>query len=318
MNPYGHLPFRPFGSHVIMDVNQRFQYPAIARAGIYDSVVIGTSTARLLDPDHLDAVLGGRFANLAMNAALAWEQIQIAQLFLRHEPRPKTLLMALDHVWCLGNADTHRITDRGFPDWMYDDVHWNDWLALLNWRTLEIAGRLLFHRLGLRQERIGANGFEIFVPPESSYEAAKAAKEIWAHRPRGLAPATPAYVVTEEEIRSWRFPALAWLDELLGAVPADTRRIIAFMPVHIAAQPVPGSAEAAREARCKVKVAEIAARHDAALIDFRIHSAITTVDANFWDPLHYRLPIAYRIVDEIGRSLRTRDDRAKGDWAQMR
>ncbi len=89
MNPFGHLPLRLFGPHAIMDINQRFQYPAIARAGIYNLIVIGTSSARLLDPDRLDAVLGGRFANLAMNSAMAWEQSQLAQLFLRHEPRPK-------------------------------------------------------------------------------------------------------------------------------------------------------------------------------------------------------------------------------------
>jgi hypothetical protein len=318
MNPFGHLPLRPFGPHAIMDINQRFQYPAIARAGIYDSIVIGTSSARLLDPDRLDAVLGGRFANLAMNAALAWEQTQLAHLFLRHEPRPKTLLLALDQVWCAGDADIHRITDRGFPEWMYDEVPWNDWHPLLNWRTLEIAGRLLLHRLGLKPERMGRNGFEVFVPPETAYDAPKAAKKIWALRPHGVAPVTPSHVATEQETRSWRFPALVWLDGLLAAAPAGTRLILAFMPAHVAAQPLPGSAEAARDSVCKARVSEIAARYGAALIDFRIHSAITTVDANFWDPLHYRLPIADRIVDEIGRAIETRDHEAKGDWAQLR
>src|SRR5947199_4219350 len=84
LNPYGHLPWHPFGAHVIMDINQRFQYPAIARSRLFDSAVIGTSSSRLLDPDRLDAALGGRFANLAMNAARSWEQYQLARLFLHH------------------------------------------------------------------------------------------------------------------------------------------------------------------------------------------------------------------------------------------
>ena len=55
-------------------------------------------------------------------------------------------------------------------------------------------------------------------------------------------------------------------------------------------------------------------RHDAALIDFRIASKITSADTNYWDPLHYRLPIAHRIVDDIARALETRRDDPGGDW----
>jgi hypothetical protein len=64
MNPYGNLPVRAFGAHVIMDTNDRFQYPAIVRSRRFDSVVLGSSTARLLDPARLEAAFGGRFANL--------------------------------------------------------------------------------------------------------------------------------------------------------------------------------------------------------------------------------------------------------------
>ncbi len=46
----------------------------------------GTSTARLLDPQELDRAFGGRFANLAMNAATPWEQTQLARLFLTRAP----------------------------------------------------------------------------------------------------------------------------------------------------------------------------------------------------------------------------------------
>ncbi len=109
-----------------------------------------------------------------------------------------------------------------------------------------------------------------------------------------------------------------WLDGLLAAAPAGTRLILAFMPAHVAAQPLPGSVEAARESVCKARVSEIAARYGAALIDFRIHSAITTLDANFWDPLHYRLPVANRIVDEIARAIASRDHEVKGEWAAVR
>jgi len=314
MNPYGHLPLHVFGTHVIMDSNQRFQYPAVARSGVFDSVVIGTSSARLLDPEQLEARLGGRFANLAMNAARAWEQYRLARLFLEYQPQPKTVLIALDAVWCDENADVNRITSRGFPEWLYDDNPWNDWLYLLNTYTLEFAGRVAAYRLGLRPPRIPANGFEIFVPPESAYDPIKANKKLRKAGPPQTAPVTPAYAVTEGDIKSWRFPALEWLEGLLAATPPSTQRLLAFMPAHVVSQPVPGSREAARERVCKSNIAEIGRRRDALVIDFRIRSALTTTDANYWDPLHYRLPIAFRIVDGIARGVGSGRDDPGGDW----
>src|SRR5687768_17031237 len=74
IDPYDNVPFSPPIERPIMDINQRFMYPAVARSQRFDSAVIGTSTSRLLNPEKLDAVLGGRFANLAMNSATAWEQ----------------------------------------------------------------------------------------------------------------------------------------------------------------------------------------------------------------------------------------------------
>jgi hypothetical protein len=35
------------------------------------------------------------------------------------------------------------------------------------------------------------------------------------------------------------------------------------------------------------------------VIDWRIASPITTNDSNYWDGLHYRLPIAQRIAREL-------------------
>ena len=72
------------------------------------------------------------------------------------------------------------------------------------------------------------------------------------------------------------------------------------MPAHIAGQLPPGSKEAAREAECKARMAAIATGRGAHLVDFNFASSITTKDANYWDPLHYRLPIAKRIVELHG------------------
>jgi len=86
------------------------------------------------------------------------------------------------------------------------------------------------------------------------------------------------------------------------------------MPAHVSAQAVPGSAKAARAEECKARIAEMAKRHEAALVDFNIDSKITSNDDNYWDRLHYREPIADRIVADLAEALTTGKDDPNGDW----
>lgn len=302
VDPYDVVPFSPPMARPPMDINQRFMYPAIIRRGAYDSAVFGTSTSRLLVPDQLNGTIGGRFANLAMNAATAYEQYRLADLFLRTTPRPKAVIFGLDAPWCSGKADVERFTFRPFPPWMYDDNRWNDLAYLLNGKTLEIAGRLVGHHLGLMPQRIGWDGYERFVPPEESYDAARARGHIYAETSGRIERREPPEPVNEAMRASWRFPALGWLDALLGRLPPETEKLILFTPVHLIAQPVAGSAAAAQEAACKQQVVSLAARYGARVIDFRIDSEITRNDLNYWDKLHFRTPIADQLVRLIGEA----------------
>jgi hypothetical protein len=312
MNPYGNLWPTLFREHTIMDINQRFQYPGLVRSGRFDSIVIGTSDARLLPPDRLEQAFGGSFANLAMNAGTAWEQYRLADLFMREVKQPRLLLLALDHVWCKEGAAEGDKTMRGFPDWMYDDNPFNDAPYMINAKSVEISFRRLGHVLNLRPARFVA-GYEVFTPPEDEYDFQKAKRKIWRNIPsQKVTPVDPPYVAPPDERARWQFPALAWLDEIVTRFPGKT--IISFMPVHIRAQPVPGSSQAAKEDECKARVIGIARRHRVPVIDFRIPSEITSTDSNYWDSLHYRLPIAERIVGGLERALATRKDDPSGDW----
>jgi hypothetical protein len=318
MNPFGNLPAWALGRHVIMDDNQRFQYPAIIRSGHYDSIVIGTSTARLLEPVSLESIFGGHFANLAMNAGTAWEQYRTADLFLKEVSAPRTLVVGLDHVWCRADADTQRITPRGFPEWMFDADPWNDLVYLLNSRTVEIAGRRLGNALGLAPARWPDNGYEVFTPPESAYDLAKAKAKIYGSGTRQIsAGLEPVYAADAAERAAWTFPALAWLEEII-AKDKWQRVLLVFMPVHRAAQPRAGSMAAAREAECKARIALIAARAGWPALDFRIASEITTTDSNYWDSLHYRVGIAERVARGIARGIAGQDDDPAGDWRHLR
>ncbi len=314
MNPYGNLPLNILGSHIIMDSNQRYQYPAIIRSGAFNSFVLGTSTSRLLDPTDLDTSLGGKFANLSMDDGRAWEQFQLAELILAAASRPSTVVIGVDAVWCMPDADTARTTGRGFPMWLYDKSEANDWLHLFNATALEIAVRKLGYYLGFNEPEWTASGFNVFVPPEADYDLKRAQSHIWGNAPHGIAAASTIYSPTAEERGSWQFPALAWLASLLDAADRTTRFVFVMMPVHISAQPQPGSLAAAREAECKDRITRIAGRRGAEVVDMRIASPLTALDANYWDPLHYRLPVGQRIIANLKRALATRANDPGGEW----
>ena len=311
MNPYGNLPRILFSEHVIADTNQRFQYPALVRSQRYDSIVIGASDSRLLHPQALDRVFGGRFANLAFNAGRAYEQYRLAMLFIDEVRNRRTLLVGLDHVWCDEDADDKRTTFRGFPEWMYDGDWWNDLRYMLNPKTVEISGRRFAQAIGMRGARY-RDGYEVFLPPESAYDPVKVKQKLWGKDDPGVALVVPPYKASSAERIGWQFPALTWLDEI--AARFGGRVVFVYAPAHIAAQPRPGSLEEARLDECKTRIAALARSHKAPFIDFNIRSEITANDANWWDRLHYRLPIAERVVAGIERALKTGKDDPQGDW----
>jgi hypothetical protein len=304
LDPYGTRVQAGQPARPLMDLNQRFMYPQIIKSGAFDSAVFGTSTLRLLDPEILSKGLSARFANLGMNAATPWEQSQLAGLFAHRVAAPKLVIWGVDQTWCEADAtdEARRLTPRPFPPWLYDDNAWNDWAKQLNFTTLEIALRLAAHRLGLQPQRLRGDGYEVFTPPEATYDLARARFHLYrgsgGHAP-DLSPQSPPAAVPAAEQASWRFPALAWLEQGLAAFPATTRRLIVLPPVHAGAMPREGSAAWQRFAACKAEIRAIAARQKAVVADYAHPSMLTREDTNYWDPAHYRLPIARRIEADL-------------------
>ncbi|MDP3255674.1 MAG: hypothetical protein Q8S58_06655 [Bosea sp. (in: a-proteobacteria)] len=317
LDPFGLRVVNGHPPRPIMDINQRFMYPQLVRSGRFDSAIFGTSTMRLLDPAALSEGIGGRFANLAMNAATPWEQIQMADLFARQVATPRSVLWGIDSTWCEADATdpAKRLTPRPFPPWLYDGVGWRDWPQLMNLTTLEIAARLLAHHLGLMPERIRGDGYEVFTPPEPLYDLARARMHLYADR-GGVAP-EPGPIVPPESVSSearaqWRFPALDWLDQALSRLPPQTRVLLVLPPAHYAMMPREGSIGGQHYDACKRDLAAMAARHGATVIDYALNSPITRRDENYWDRVHYRLPIARRIEADLVAVANGRPPQADG------
>jgi hypothetical protein len=294
MDPYGINPYALPIQRAIVSISQRYMYPQLIRSHRFDSFVIGTSTSRLLDPRILNQTFHARFVNLGMDSMTAWEQSTVMDYFVRKVGAPKVLLVGLDGVWCDSDAVSHRITFRGFPSWLYEDTAAPAFAYLLNYGTLEIAGRLMGYQLGLYPERIRNDGFEVFVPPDDTYDPERARRNI-GRRPMPVDR-------RESPPPQFSFPALAWLDAALAKMPHSIK-ILTYMPVHVAAQPAPGSRQEQTEIECKRQIAAIAANRHAVVIDWRIASPITEDDANYWDAVHYRLPLAQRIARETAAAV---------------
>ncbi|MBV8916265.1 MAG: hypothetical protein JOZ05_24915, partial [Acetobacteraceae bacterium] len=282
VDPWDTLPLSPPLPRVPISTNARFSFPALARSRIFDSVVLGNSSARLLEPRLLNAGFGARFANLAMNSATAYEQSRMLQVFLRAHPRPLAVMFGLDQEWC--SPSFRRYTERPFPEWMYTDNLWPAYRYMLTPYAVQEAANQFAVMLHLKWRRYGLDGYTSFVPPESAYDRVRRDAAFLRWPPTDRSPPPP-------DARAV-FPALSLLRQDLFSLPPETRKVLFFVPYYIERQGEAGSVTAWNWAQCKQQVAAVAAETGAEAIDFMIPSAITRDKDNYWDPVHYRVPIA--------------------------
>lgn len=142
-----------------------------------------------------------------------------------------------------------------------------------------------------------SDGMDTFLPPEAEYDLERARQPIYgevplvptfAGRPLPLPPSSP-----DDGQKQTEFPALVWLDQILAKAPDETRKVLAFMPVHV------GTAGDDALDLCKMKIAEIGRRRGASIVDWRIPSSITRENSNYWDALHYRVPTANKTARDL-------------------
>ena len=291
VDPWDTLKLSPPLPRVPISSNARYSFPALARSQRFDSVVLGTSSSRLLQPALLDTGFDARFVNLAMNSATAWEQSQMFGVFLRAHPAPRVVIIGLDSAWCEGESP--RTTSRPFPPWMYRADLWPSYREMLTPYAVQEAFNQFAVMVHLKQRRYGLDGYTRFVPEESQYDRGRRDAAFLRWPPTDTAAPPPGAVA--------ELPALALLREMLTALPASTRKVLFFVPLFRERQGVPGSVTAWRWAACKREVADIADATGAEALDFLIPSRITQDRDNYWDPVHYRVPVATALAEALAR-----------------
>ncbi len=301
VDPYGSLPISFDLDRGPVTDEQRFFHPLLARKGDFDSAVIGSSSARMLNPDELNPIFESRFVNLAMNNASVFEQEEIYEVFIRNHPSPKTVIFGIDHVYY---KEKHYVKHIGivkaqhFPEWMYDEDPWND-LPPYNLRTLRHAWKQFKRLTGLETFKYRLDGYDDYSPDR--YDIDLARRLIYGSTtPKEKKPLVPAVVLSGEEIKALHYPALRHLRRMLERLPEDTLKIVLIMPYHYYHQAAPGSREFIRCEEFKKRLAETVCRYrNTHLLDFMIESPLTTRDENYLDGLHYTAAAATLIARSI-------------------
>lgn len=307
VDPYDSFSISIPAERVPIVTNQRFSYPAIAKDDSFDSLIIGTSTTRLLNPDILDLEFNTKFANLSMNSATAYEQYKIYDLFRRNHASIKYMVIGVDGVWCGTRQNPDKYTFRPFPPWLYDDNKWNDFLYMFNDKGLENSVRLIEYWAGKREPKYAINGYSNFLDDDSQYDLKKAVNNLYGNS-RKKKEFTEKYMasknalVTDNEI-NYTFPIHDLMGDILRTLDKDTIKIILFVPYHY--KNIYGRVE--HYEQCKSEISKLSSNFENIhLVDFMFFSDITTKDSNYWDSLHYRLDIAEQIPSLIFQTIKYR------------
>ena len=294
VDPLNILPLSPRLDRGLATSNQRFSYAALARSPRFDSAIFGRSTAQLLRPEVLDATLHGRFVNLSILAATAYEQTRIMRVFVETHPETRWIVVGLDGEWCRTGNTIPKLTFRPFPEWMYERDTWHGYREALNLSMIELAGKQFALLTGLKKEEFSREGYQPFVPPDDRYDPARAAARL-----REQGPEEPSGT-RDGPAASWRFPTFAWLSDVLAAKPPRARVILFFVPYHRSLQPPDDSVGGAAWTACKRHAVAFARQQNGVfVVDFMRPSPITRDDEAYWDPHHYRIGIADRIVQDL-------------------
>jgi len=301
IDPNNTLAFSPPFERYPAATNQRFSYPSIARSGKFDSLILGTSTTRMLEPANLNKPLNVSLANLSMNAATWWEQEQIFNLFLRHNKQPRLIIWGIDTIWCTPEKTGPRLTSRKFPEWLYDENRWNDYLHILNFKALERAGKQLGILLGLRTPNYGSDGYKSLNKKGVAYDLAKARRKIYGQTtPIALAKALDAPSIDAATRKNWQFPNLKTLDRLISKTDGNTRVVLMMVPYHQNSLGAVNGATMLRYDECKKRVFKLSdSIENVDVIDFMFRSSFTNEDRNYWDPLHFNEQGAKQIENAL-------------------
>ena len=117
-------------------LHHRYIDPGLARNGVYDVALSGSSIMENTRNDTMAAACGGPAVNLAMPAMSAAEQRLILDVALRARPLRRAIVV-LDFNAFAGAPDARQDVAGPLPRYLYDDNPFNDLPYVLSWDVLQ-------------------------------------------------------------------------------------------------------------------------------------------------------------------------------------
>jgi hypothetical protein len=212
----------------------------------------------------------------------------------------RTIVVGIDMNWCSPTKPLPRLTPHSFPPWEYDEDPWNDYAHLLNSRALLHSIRQLLILTHLVRPDLQDDGYYRFTPDDDRYDPARAHAALYYGRWKAAesvsAYAEPPAVGTRPP--DWTFPDLRLLEQALDSLPAQARKILVFVPLHVSI--LLDAEEWEKFTHCKEAVVDVAkTRSNVGVIDFMRPTQLTRNDGAYWDSSHYRVGYATKIIEAI-------------------
>jgi hypothetical protein len=288
LDPYDTGRFALFGEHGVPPFGQRLADAGLGRQPQFDTVILGNSTLQLIDPARLDKA-GLHAVSLAIPGTGPREQLTIAQWFLRHHPGDKTraLIIGISQRWCEANDDLE--LTHPFPFWLYGEDGSDYLVNMMQFQSLESAGRKIGLMLG-QGKALPADGY-------NDYDVGK----VWDRA--GFLERVSADVGKEKEepelnvAPPYRFEAVKLLKDFFAHAP-EGMAVVLVMPPQFHPDIGLRRSNGAQHRACADAFEALAAeRPRTKLIDFLTQSDLTSREDDYWDRYHYRARVA-RVMEE--------------------
>lgn len=297
LDPYDTGRFALLGGRGVPRFGQRLVAASLARAPAVDAAIIGNSTIQLVDPARLAAESGLHVVSLAVPGTGPLEQLAVAGwLRRRHSGSAlRAIVLGIDAGWC--RADGRLAPLNPFPFWLYGRSRLGYALHMMRLQSLDHAGRKLKLLLGWAPPA-PADGY-------NDYDTGHAWDRLaFEDRLGGGAGDGAAGEGAAGEGAAPDFAALPLLTRFLGELSPQTAVLLVFPPRYRKGLPPAGTAAARRLAACKAGLEGIAAgRPRTSVLDFAREGEIADREANFWDAIHYRSPVARAMEGKIAPAL---------------
>jgi hypothetical protein len=119
----------------------RYLAAAVAKTVAFNTILVGSSTARLYTPQMMEELLPGTRSafNFSYSAPSSADRAAVFRELLRLSS-PRRLIVEVDWTYILPKAFQH--STPGFPLYLYDDVWWND-VRTMTMESFQLSWTLL-------------------------------------------------------------------------------------------------------------------------------------------------------------------------------